>query len=1238
MKKIFLIASILFCYINSNSQVYINEIFATNASTNLDTKYYNYSGWVELFNNGLLDVDLGTYYFSDDKNNKTKWKLPFNILKSKQFAIFWFNEMNNANYTNFKLDAKGAKLFLSKSDGSTIDSLTYPKQYPNISYSRFPDGALVWQYNMEPTIKASNSDKVYPTFTSNPKFSQIGGYYSTPFNLSISTINSNAKIRFTIDGSEPNQNSNQYTSEIPIDKTTIIRAKVFEPGFLPSEITTQSYIFPDHQIHLPSYSLTTDSANLWDNMMGMYVDGTNGVTDFCSSGPKNYNQDWERPFNLEFFDSLGIQQLNQYTGIKIAGHCSRGFPQKSFSIIPRALYGKSKLKYAFFKDKNISSFDRIFLRNSGNDWGLAFMRDGLFNALVKNKIDIDYNAYQPSVVYLNGNYWGLLDTREKLDERYIMSNYNLADTQFDMLENDKSVIIGNSSNYTSLINFVSSNDLTKSANYENVKSKMDMNEYINYMVTEIYIGNTDWPGNNIKYWCPNSGNGKWRWILADLDFGFGVYDPNINHNTLQFALETSGPAWPNPPWSTLLFRKLIVNPEFKREFASRFANYLNTIFEPNTVNHVIDSLQNNISYEIYYHNIKWQGISDWNGNIQFLRTFANLRPDYVRQHIINTLGLSGTFNLSLKSNLPDAGKTFIDNMPVNGSSFKGTYFKEYTVNIKPIANPGYKFLGWYKQTYSVDTIDLISKGDVWKYSDYGYIPSSDWYLSTYDDNAWKTGNAQFGYGDGDETTIINYGSDPNNKYITTYFRKNINITNASGCNGLKLRLLVDDGAIIYLNGTEILRYRMPLGVVDYTTLANYTAGGTEETTYYEFELPASELREGSNTVAVEIHQSSAASSDISFDLKLKSMQIKDLKEELIPGQNIDISSSNNIEILAKYQNLGNLPAIYINEYVTDNQNGSKDENGDYTPWIELFNSTNSSVDIAGMYISNDKNNLTLWQIPASDAIKTTLSSLGFMLLWADGQTNEGILHLPFELNKTGGQLFLTNSMGTDTTILDSLTYQAQMNDVAHGRYTDGTAGIYILANPTPLAPNAEPNKLPIFTSIPVLTANEQAPYTYTITASDFENDNVNYGFINLPSWLSLTDYYNGTGSLTGTPQYENRGDNQVSITASDGKSTLYTNQLFTIQVQGPLVIDQQSIGKFKVYPNPVKDHVTINPDKNTKTYSIRITNLLGKVVSEKNNISGNFRLDLSSYANGVYFLITYINQNTFITKLIKTDN
>ncbi|MFN8258485.1 MAG: CotH kinase family protein [Bacteroidales bacterium] len=1234
MKKILAFLILMGTTVGVHGQLVINEIFVCNTSTNMDTKFYNYSGWVEVYNVGTADVSPVNFYFSDDVANIAKWKLYGSPIKSKQFAYYWFDANSSTNHTSFKLNSKGGSLFLYRSNGTLSDSVAYPKQFPHISYSRYPDGAPDWKYSPVPTQNTSNSEQRFSGFTSNPVFSQAGGIYYLPFSLELITNNGNAEIKYTIDGSEPTLQSKRFLDPITISATTIIRARVFEQGKLPSDIFTQSYLFPSHKLSLPVYSIVTNSNNLWDNTIGIHVSGTNGTPGYCSNEPRNYNQDWERPVNIEFFDSLGIQRVNQYAGIKIAGNCSRGFEQKSFTLIPRGIYGKGKLNYKFFNDKAINGFDRIFLRNSGNDWSSAFMRDALFNELVKGKMDIDYNAYQPSVVYLNGVYWGLMDTREKIEEHYITTNYKLEENEFDLIENYNTVFAGSYSNYSDFLSNVLSLDFSKPGSYEYLNSQMDINEYINYMITEIYIGNTDWPGNNLKFWKSYKPGSKWRWILTDLDFGFGVYDPNIRHNTLQFALEPNGPGWPNPPWSTELFRKLVTCEEFKQEFIRRFANYLNTFFAPQRVIGVIDSIQNKLKEEIIYHNQKWNAIWDWDGKVQFLRDYATLRPGYVFEHLQMVFGLKDTYKLTLKSNIQGATDFYLDGISTNGDYFNGKYFQSQNVNITPVARKGYKFLQWQKKSYSSDSLNFINKSDTWLYSDNGNLPAENWFASDYNDDTWKSGNAQLGYGDGDETTLINYGPDAANKYISYYFRKKIVVNNSENISRLKIRLLADDGAVVYINNNELVRLFMPQGAVNYYTLAT---SGVVETTYYEYEIPASVLVNGENTIAVEVHQVAGNSSDISFDLELTASVMTDTTTEILSQQMLDFTSIRDVELTAIFEETGDLPPLFINEVLTDNQQGETDESGERAAWIELYNSGNFELDLAGLYISNDKENPVLWQIPFGQPDFTKIPAKGFKAFWADGQTTKGILHLPFSLNKSDGWVYIHNLTLTDTLLIDSVHYPAELPDVAYGRYKDGFQAKYTLASPTFSAPNKSPNILPVITSVPITLAHVDNPYIYKITSVDANMDILELNGVNYPSWLQFIDNSDGTGTLTGTPSLSEKGYHPVSISVNDGKTSPGILQLFNILVQGPLGVEETGFSKWKIYPNPVKDQLTIKPQPGIVKYSISLFNLYGSLVYEKKDLSGNFELDLFSQPNGTYFLVSRVKQNSFITKLIKTD-
>jgi hypothetical protein len=172
--------------------------------------------------------------------------------------------------------------------------------------------------------------------------------------------------------------------------------------------------------------------------------------------------------------------------------------------------------------------------------------------------------------------------------------------------------------------------------------------------------------------------------------------------------------------------------------------------------------------------------------------------------------------------------------------------------------------------YEKDTSTvLVPTGSTWRYLDDGSDQGTAWREPDFDDSGWASGPAQLGYGDGDEATTVSYGGDSENKYITTYFRHSFDVADASIVESATLRILRDDGAVVYLNGTQVFRTNMPDGAIGYSTLAASTIGGSDESAFFTTSVDPGILNNGSNVLAVEIHQAAVTSSDISFDLELR---------------------------------------------------------------------------------------------------------------------------------------------------------------------------------------------------------------------------------------------------------------------------------------------------------------------------------------------------------------------------------
>ena len=606
-------------------------------------------------------------------------------------------------HANFNISSSGETIILTDSLNQIIDLVNEIEIPTDFSYGRQPDGDDNFVFFPNPTPNEPNVTVGFDGFCETPEFSQDGGLYNNSISIELTSNENNYPIYYTLDGSEPDLNSYIFNQQINLYETSVIRASVIHPNCYAPEIATSTYII-NHESGLPVISLTTNPENFFDNDYGIYMMGDNADNNFPHFGA-NFWEDWERPVHIEFYEPDGMLGFKQDAGVKIFGNYSRGWPQKSLAIFARSEYGDNDIDYKIFPNKNIDKFKSLVLRNSGNDWfgsgewtGSMF-RDGLNTSLVENT-GLDYQAYRPSVVYINGEYWGIHNIREKVNEDFLAANNNGVDPdELDQLEASGDIIEGDNQEYQELINFVSNNSLSNEENYAYVSNLIDIENFIDYYIIQIFIGNTDWPGNNIKFWKPHIEGSKWRWILYDTDFGFGLFpswSSNVYHNTLQFALEEFGPGWPNPPWSTLLFRRLIENPSFQNMFINHFCFYLSTRFKPDHIESKIDNIVNNISTEMPNHINKWSGsMSQWYESISAIREFGQGRNANIYTHLSQYFDLyMGTSNVVVSSYPEDGGRIITSNQIIPENPWNATYFNGVNLQIKAIPNPGFTFSHW----------------------------------------------------------------------------------------------------------------------------------------------------------------------------------------------------------------------------------------------------------------------------------------------------------------------------------------------------------------------------------------------------------------------------------------------------------------------------------------------------------------------------------------------------------------
>lgn len=1102
-KQLLIVLCLLASAFASSSQVLINEVCAANGDVVIDSDYYNFSGWIELYNSSAAAVNIGGYYLSDESVNKNKWRVPTGTsIPAKGFIIFWCDKENKTNHTNFSLDSDGEQVVFSNGSQLLVDKIIFPKQYTNVSYGRLADGGEIWGYMTTPTFKNKNNSDTGTERLTNPAASVSSGRYESAQTVVLSHALSDVDIYYTSDGAEPSLTSTKYKNPITINKTQTLKAKTFKKDYLPSKAEVKTYFINEHAFTLPTLSVSTSPDYLWDNTIGIYTDGTNGVAGNCQLKAVNWNQDWDRHAVLEYFDANGEKQFDQGVDIRIGGACSRGNDQKSFVVKPDDKYGKNHINEKLFDNKTADRYGSFMYRNAGNDNNTLFFRDALIQHLAASQMDVDYMDYKPTVLYLNGNYWGIQNMREKIDGDFIESNYGIDKDDIDLIDTYGNAIEGTPDAYNSYLNDLQQMDLSAPAAFTYIDDHIDVQEFINYLTTEIYVCNTDWPGNNIKFWHQRSTNGKFRWILWDTDFGLGLYAgaSYAEHPTFDFVTDDTKTDWPNPAWSTLHIRLLLQNPTFKERFIKTFATAMSTTFSPTNFNIELTKFADRIKSEIPYHKTRWGGTLDgWNKDLERAKNFIVARQPFMAQHLAEFFGLNDRIQINITSSPTDGGSVVLNNVNATTPVINGYYYKDMAYSVSAAPAPGYAFKSWKITESQVAVLNFISKENTWHYFDKGMLPANEWMSPTFNDGTWIEGQAKLGYGDGDENTVVSYGPNASDKFVTTYFRKTFSITAAqlSSLTELTAAVNFDDGVVVYLNGSEVYRNNMPEGNISYTTLAKEAR--PTENVFNNFTLDKALVTTGINTLAVEIHQTNGTSSDIAFDLSLTGIILVSSSTTTSTAATLSNIAKNNITLEALYEPVAPIDGIIINELGATTSTVS-DENGEQDDWIELYNTGNAVIDLAGLFITDDLSTKNKFRIPQGSNAETLLAPKTYKILWADNQPAQGALHIGFKLSGDGEAVGLYQAVGNAFNTLDEVTFPSQEINASYARIPNITGPFTATGILTPEAENE-------FKIVTALDDEKTSAYTVYPNPTD---DEVNFSSSDFISAVTLYDMYGKT--------------------------------------------------------------------------------------------------------------------------------
>jgi Leucine-rich repeat (LRR) protein len=626
--------------------------------------------------------------------------------------------------TLFELMAAGA---LQDQSGKNVFA------YLDILENEIPDDPFhlrgfrpFWE-NIDVKYPMELNDSILPP----PEFSVVGGFYNEDIYLELRTNILNASIYYTLDGSIPSLNSRIYERPIHIEKDKIdqdglmvarvVRARLLlHEGFDASPVVTQTY-FVSQNSHeafaLPVVSLVTDPAYFFDSDLGIYHNNN-----FRQRGKK-----WERPISISFYDLANDNFSYQEALVRIHGSATRGLFQKSLRFYADNTYEDDDvLKFDFFPGylaKGTSllmdEFTTILFRNSGNDYSTTFFKDALIQGLISHTGQ-DIQAYRPVNVFLNGQYWGIYNIRERLDENYVSKHYGISPDEVLMYEIDaREDFYGQpieDNEYLQLIELVKRNDINDEEFFRYLETQIDFENYIDNQIIYIYAANGDWLTNNVKFWKKNidefnpdsafGHDGRWRWMVIDMDMAFS----NVEQDFIEAVTSSYVGA--------VLSHALLQNPNFREQFVVRFSDHLNTSFLPSRVINAIDKYESNLEPDMGYHIARWKTMQDsmdqWHVNVNRLRQFAVARPEFIREHIIEAFELSGTFNITLRTN-EDFGYIRINTIEIlkdtpgveNPSEWSGVYFKELPLTLTAIPWPGYRFSHWEGANEGMNLADSI---------------------------------------------------------------------------------------------------------------------------------------------------------------------------------------------------------------------------------------------------------------------------------------------------------------------------------------------------------------------------------------------------------------------------------------------------------------------------------------------------------------------------------------------------
>ena len=789
------------CLFESISGVIINEYSAANCELD-GSDCGDYEDWIELYNNSNNAIDLAGYYLSDKIDNITKWQFSSSIvIEPNSYLIIYASgldptlETSNTN-TSFKLTQTRSSEYIVLAD-SNEQILDYKKlDRHQLTHSWGRDEDFEWRVYENSTPGGENGLSVaYNNYVDAPMFNIESGFFDSAVEIILSSNDSDVEIYYTLDGSFPDNNSSTYTGPITINNTTVIRAIAIsqDPNLLSSFSETNTYFINDsHTVYV--ISIAGDEVD--DLINGDY--GNRPVGSF-----EIFDQ------NGELIDEA-VGEFNKH------GNDSWAYAQRGVDYIIRDQYGYNHaINDKLFTTKNRESFQRLILKAAANDnypftfGNPAHIRDSYVHSLSQiGGLRMDERSHESCVLYVNGEYWGVYDVREKVDDLdFLEYYYDQGEGYVDFLKTwgNTWVEFGNNATndeWDNLVDFITGNDMSDPDNYEYVKSVYNTGSLIDYFILNSYVVAMDWLNWNTGWWRgrnPEGDKRKWRYILWDMDATFDHY---VNYTGVP---DTSSDADPCDPEElgdpggqghVPILNALFDNEDFEASYINRYADLSNTIFSCDFMIGHLDSLINIIAPEMPRHIERWGGdYTEWEENVQILRDFIldrcsdefieGMEECYDVEAVDLTIIIEGEGEVSINTidiETADSPWTgiYYSGLPVEleATSSSDELFNFYwevidgNVNLDDPTNPNLVFdingpvtiIAYFDACASVPTNDIIGptsveSGSIWQYTfPSEFTNTSEWSVSggeiLFTSSSENTIGIEWNYGTGEGQIVL----------------------------------------------------------------------------------------------------------------------------------------------------------------------------------------------------------------------------------------------------------------------------------------------------------------------------------------------------------------------------------------------------------------------------------------------------------------------------------------------------